>query len=48
LPLALEQLDLAQKSGDGNFYELSQVDSRLRELKKRMAEETKQGKEKGR
>jgi len=48
LPLALEQLDLAQKSGDGNFYEMSQVDSRLRELKKRMAEESKQGKEKGR
>jgi nitric oxide reductase NorQ protein len=33
LPAAVEQLELAQKSGDGNFYEYSQVDSRLREVK---------------
>jgi predicted Zn-dependent protease len=46
LPLAVEQLELAQKSGDGNFYEYSQVDSRLREMKKRMADEAKQTKPK--
>ena len=45
VPAAVEQLDLAQKSGDGNFYEQSQVDARLRELKKRMAEEAKQARE---
>jgi hypothetical protein len=41
----MEQLELAQKAGDGNFYEQSQVDSRLREVKKRLAEEAKQAKE---
>jgi predicted Zn-dependent protease len=44
LPAAVEQLELAQKSGDGNFYEYSQVDARLRELKKRIADEAKQPK----
>ena len=44
LPEAVVQLDLAQKSGDGNFYEYSQVDSRLREIKKRVADEAKQPK----
>ncbi|MDP2134681.1 MAG: tetratricopeptide repeat protein, partial [Sulfuritalea sp.] len=42
LAAAVEQMELAQKAGDGNFYEQSRVDSRLRELKKRMAEEAKQ------
>jgi predicted Zn-dependent protease len=42
LSQALEQLELAQKAGDGNFYEQSQVDSRLRDLKKRAADEAKQ------
>ena len=42
---AVEQFELAQKAGDGNFYEQSQVDSRLRELKKRVADEAKQAKE---
>jgi predicted Zn-dependent protease len=42
---AVEQLELAQKAGDGNFYEQSQVDSRLREMKKRMADEAKEAKE---
>ena len=45
IPAAVEQLELAQKAGDGNFYEHSQVDSRLREMKKRMADEAKQAKE---
>lgn len=33
LPAAIEQLQLAQTAGDGNFYELSVVDARLRELR---------------
>jgi predicted Zn-dependent protease len=46
LPAAAEQLELAQKSADGNFYEYSQVDSRLREVRKRIADEAKQTKPK--
>ena len=46
LPAAAEQLELAQKSGDGNFYEYSQVDSRLREIRKQLADEAKQRKSK--
>ena len=34
LPGAIEQLILAQKSGDGDFYQLSSVDARLRELRR--------------
>jgi len=45
VPQAVEQLELAQKSGDGNFYEQSQVDARLREMKKRMLDEAKQAKD---
>ena len=30
---AIEQLLIAQKSGDGDFYQLSSVDARLRELR---------------
>jgi len=33
LQAAIEQLLLAQKSGDGDFYQLSSVDARLRELR---------------
>jgi beta-barrel assembly-enhancing protease len=36
---AIEQLQLAQKAPDGDFYERSQVDARLRELKQRKVEE---------
>lgn len=39
---AIEQFDLAQKSPDGDFYEHSQIDARLRELKRRQADEAKQ------
>lgn len=42
---AIEQLQLAQKAGDGDFYEHSAVDSRLRELKLRQAKEAKDGKD---
>ncbi len=38
---AIEQLQFAQKAGDGDFYEQSAVDARLRELKRRQAEEAK-------
>lgn len=41
---AIEQFELAQKSPDGDFYEHSQVDARLRELKKRQLDEMKQKK----
>jgi len=46
LPAAIEQLQLAQNSGDGDFYQLSSVDARLRELRKRLAQQMKD--EKGR
>jgi len=36
---AIEQYELARKAGDGNFYEHSEVDARLRELKQRKMEE---------
>jgi predicted Zn-dependent protease len=38
---AIEQLEFAQKAKDGNFYELSAVDARLRELRKQHMEEEK-------
>jgi predicted Zn-dependent protease len=38
-PAAVEQLEIARKAGDGDFYELSAVDARLRELKVRVREE---------
>jgi predicted Zn-dependent protease len=39
LPAAIEQLQLAQKSGDGDFYQLSAVEARLRDLRNQQAEE---------
>lgn len=39
---AIEQLQLAQKATDGDFYEQSQVDARLRELRARLSSEEKQ------
>ena len=39
LPAAIEQLEIARKAGDGDFYELSAVDARMRELKQRLLEE---------
>lgn len=42
LAAAVEQLQIAQKAGDGDFYELSAVDARLREMRARQAEEAKQ------
>jgi predicted Zn-dependent protease len=40
LPAAVEQLQLAQRSGDGDFYQLSAVEARLRDLRVLQAEET--------
>jgi predicted Zn-dependent protease len=39
LPAAIEQLQLAQKSGDADFYQLSSVEARLRELRRMQTEE---------
>ena len=39
---AIEQLQLAQQAGDANFYEMSVIDGRLREMKKRQLEEMKE------
>jgi predicted Zn-dependent protease len=39
---AVEQLDLAQRAGDANFYEMSVIDARLRALKRQLLEEIKE------
>lgn len=39
LDAAIMQLELARKAGDGDFFELSQTDARLHELKQRKLEE---------
>jgi predicted Zn-dependent protease len=39
---AIEQLELAQKAGDANFYELSVIDGRVREARRRQLEEMKE------
>jgi len=44
---AVEQLQFAQQAGDGNFYEQSAVDARLRELRKLQMEEDKKRKNGG-
>lgn len=41
LPAAVEQLQLAQSAADGNFYELSVVDARLKELRALLVAEMK-------
>jgi predicted Zn-dependent protease len=42
LGAAVEQLQFAQQAADGNFFEQSAVDARLRDLRKLQAEEEKQ------
>jgi len=44
LPAAIEQLQLARAAGDGDFYELSVVDARLKELRNQHAQEMKDAK----
>ena len=39
---AVEQLQQAQKAGDANFFEMSSIDARLREMKQRLADELKE------
>jgi predicted Zn-dependent protease len=39
LPAAIEQLQLARTAGDGDFYQLSMVDARLKELRSQQASE---------
>jgi predicted Zn-dependent protease len=41
---AIEQLQLARAAGDGNFYELSAVEARLKELRARHTEEQRDAK----
>ena len=41
LPAAIEQLQLARTAGDGDFYQLSVVDVRLKELRAQHAQELK-------
>ncbi|MCC7327350.1 MAG: M48 family metallopeptidase [Burkholderiales bacterium] len=43
LPLAIAQLEIAAKSGDGNFYQVSAVESRLRQLRSEQMELRKTG-----
>lgn len=45
LPAALEQLNIARRSSDGSFYELSIIDAREREIKAQRLEELRQEKE---
>jgi predicted Zn-dependent protease len=40
LPAAIEQLTLARAAGDGDFYQLSVIDARLKELRVQHTEET--------
>ena len=47
LPAAIEQLQFAQGAGDGDFYMLSAVDARLRELKRMQVEAMKERKQGG-
>lgn len=35
---AIEQLELAQRAADGDFYQQSSVDARLREMRQRAVE----------
>ncbi|MEO8718668.1 MAG: M48 family metalloprotease [Burkholderiales bacterium] len=44
VPAAIEQLQLAQAAGDGNFYELSAVEARLKELRARHAQDLRDAK----
>ena len=44
LPAAIEQLQIARAAGDGDFYQLSMVDARLKELRARHADELREQK----
>jgi predicted Zn-dependent protease len=38
LPAAIEQMEIALRSGDGNFYEMSSVEARLKQMRSMLAE----------
>jgi len=44
LPGAIDQLQIARAAGDGDFYQLSMVDARLKELRAQHAEEVRDAK----
>jgi predicted Zn-dependent protease len=44
LPAAIEQLTLARAAGDGDFYQLSVVDARLKDLRTQHSQEAKDNK----
>jgi len=44
VPAAIEQLQLAQAAGDGNFYELSAVEARLKDLRRQHAQDLRDAK----
>jgi predicted Zn-dependent protease len=44
LPAAIEQLQLARRAGDGDFYQLSVVDARLKELRAQHATDVRDAK----
>jgi predicted Zn-dependent protease len=44
LPAAIEQLQLARTAGDGDFYQLSVIDARLKELRAQHAQDVKDAK----
>jgi predicted Zn-dependent protease len=44
LPAAIEQLQIARSAGDGDFYQLSVVDARLKELRAQHAQELRDAK----
>ena len=44
LPAAIEQLELARRSGEGDFYQQSVVDARLKELRAQHAQELRDAK----
>ena len=44
LPAAIEQLQIARGAGDGDFYQLSVIDARLKDLRAQHAQETKDAK----
>ncbi len=44
LPAAIEQLQIARAAGDGDFYQLSMVDARLKELRARHADQLREQK----
>ena len=44
LPAAIEQLTIARSAGDGDFYQMSVIDARLRELRAQHAQDMKEAK----